>query len=192
MQSQSTNRIYAPILVGIALLIGIFGVRPLYETYLDTETEYARLVNIKSQREATLAELQEMQKNLSQTTTWATELAKRIGKLSKKWDPGDVMAAVMLNDYTKTNAFTTANITIGSIAVDKWVKLPSGISLGSVSFQVTAISLDTMVDYITYLTQSVPYAFTINEVTLPLDSTDTNPSESGVTLALSLGVYYYE
>lgn len=49
-----------------------------------------------------------------------------------------------------------------------------------------------MVDYITYLTQSVPYAFTINEVTLPLDSTDTNPSESGVTLALSLGVYYYE
>lgn len=69
MQSQSTNRIYAPILVGIALLIGIFGVRPLYETYLDTETEYARLVNIKSQREATLAELQEMQKNLSQTTT---------------------------------------------------------------------------------------------------------------------------
>lgn len=51
-----------------------------------------------------------------------------------------------------------------------------------------------VIDYITYLTTSSPYAFTIDSISLPLD---TDPESqyligSKFSLALSLGMYYYE
>ena len=50
-----------------------------------------------------------------------------------------------------------------------------------------------MIAYITYLTQSAPYVFLIDEISLPIDTAASNDAiEGGLTLSLSLGVYYYE
>ncbi len=51
-----------------------------------------------------------------------------------------------------------------------------------------------VIDFITYLTTSSPYAFTIDSISLPLD---TDPdiayfNGSKFSLSLSLGMYYYE
>ena len=67
MQSQqsSTNRIYAPILIGVTLLLGIFVVKPLYETYMNKEVEYAQLKTVKAQKDKTLADLEALQTKFS-------------------------------------------------------------------------------------------------------------------------------
>ena len=67
MQSHqsSTNRIYAPILIGVTLLLGIFVVTPLYETYMNKEVEYAQLKTVKAQKDKTLADLEALQTKFS-------------------------------------------------------------------------------------------------------------------------------
>lgn len=52
-----------------------------------------------------------------------------------------------------------------------------------------------VIDYITYLTTNVPYAFTLDTINLPIDTAPTealNGNSGKLSLTLALGVYYYE
>jgi hypothetical protein len=193
MPSLSTTRIYAPVILGITILLGLFITRPMYETFLSENIQYGSLENKKSEKEKVLADLVKMQKTFSSGSTWTTDLVEKVNKLWKKWDTSEVMSVVMLNQFTMSNAITTPPISIGSISVDRWTKLPSWLSLWSVSFNVTAASLDDMIDFISYLTQSASYVFTIDSISLPIDTVEeTGMSETWLSLSLSLGIYYYE
>lgn len=48
-----------------------------------------------------------------------------------------------------------------------------------------------MVEFITYLTQESPYVFTIDGITLPIDTSVPRDDEP-IGLNLSLGIYYFE
>lgn len=192
MNIHNTQRIYIPILLGITLLFGIFVTRPLYENYMNKEIEYAKIQKSYTEGEQQLKNLQTMQKSFALNSSWSTDIVKKVNKIGKKWDSAEVISAVMLNEFTLTNSFTTARINIGWITVDKWRNLPSGLSSGTVSLSVSSANLDDMVDYITYLTQNAPYIFTIDEIALPVDTGEEQDNQNGVSLSLSLGVYYYE
>lgn len=195
MQTHNHNRIYAPILVGLILLVGIFVTRPLYETYMNRESLYSQIEKQKAEKESVLRDLQTLQKTFVQNvSTGSSETMKKIKKIWKKWDTSDIMSSVMLNEFTRATSFSDARVSIGGISVDQWTRLPSGLSLWSVSFIVSSKNLDDMIAYITYLTQNSDYVFTIDEISLPIDTSVAGwiGEDGSLSLSLSLGIYYYE
>ena len=151
--------------------------------------------SVETNRESKVKMRDELLKIQAEFASGATsDIAKKVEKINKKFEASDIMETIMLNDFTKTGVGTDAKIAIGSISVDKWAKLPSGLSLGHVSFNVSGTDMYDVIDYITYLTTNSSYAFTLDDIILPID---TAPSESltnggKFSLALSLGIYYYE
>lgn len=187
-----SSHFYSPILIGITLLIALFVLQPAYENMMSEEITNSTLSKTKNEKTETLSVLKKMQKELEKTNTWTSLLAEKVKRLDKKWNSADIISAVMLTDYTLSNSFTVPRISIGGISVSEGTKLPSGLSLGNVSVSVSATSLDAMIEFITYLTQKSPYVFTIDSISLPIDTGEPSSSSDGITLSLSLGVYYYE
>ncbi len=189
-QNPQYNRVYARMLIGIALILGIFIMKPLYTDYLNREVKIATIEREKADKKKVLDGLIAMQKTFA--ASGVTDISAKVAKLNQKFDTSNIMSAVMLNDYTRPVVWTPSRIAISSIAIDKWHKLPSGLSLGTVNLSLSAISVDDMIDFITHLTQSSAFAFTIDSISLPIDTTVTTPPSTWVSLALTLGVYYYE
>ena len=97
--NNNTNRIYAPIVFAIALIIALVFLRPAYTNYMDARTEEASSVKIQTEREKTLSSLTDLQASFSATGT--TALTEKVKKLNKKWNEAQVMSEVMLTEYTK-------------------------------------------------------------------------------------------
>lgn len=192
-QHTTFTRIYAPIIIGIAILLWIFVTKPLYESYLVTVVEKNTLKKTLEEKEKVKNTLQDMKQQLERQGTGMTTMTEKVNRLSKKWDSADVMSTVMLNQFTLSNTLTSPRITIGNITTGKGWKLPSGLSLWTVTVDVSANTLTDMIEYITYLTQEAPYVFTIDEISLPLDTgSREDVMKQPITLSLSLGVYHYE
>ncbi len=167
--------------------------KPLYEWYLLSATERMVTENNYEEKAKVLESLTAMKKQLESQWTGTTELTDKVNKLTKKWDSADIMAVVMLNEFTLSNSLTSSRISIGTISTSKGSKLPSGLWLWNVSVSVSARTLDDMITYITYLTQKSPFVFTIDEISLPIDTgASDDTSNDSISLALSLGVYHYE
>lgn len=190
---MTTNRVYAPLLLWITILLGIFLAKPMYETYMSREIEFANLEIKKEEKEAKLKDLEILQKSFAKNSTWTTELIEKVNKIWKVWDTTDIFSAIMLNDFTRASSLAPARVSIGDISVDKWFKLPSWLSLWSVSFSVTANSLDDMIAFITHLTQTSEYTFTIDSIALPIDTGENlSWTQQELSLWLALWIYYYE
>ena len=190
--SHSQNRIYAPILFGVALLIGVVFFKPLYTGYMDNLTETNTLTKNVQEAEQKIAALQKMQEGF-RTGTGQTDLINKVKKIDKKWSEADLFSAVALNRFTQNTGVIPAQIALGTISVDKGKKLSNGLSLWTVNFVVSATSVDAIIDYITYLTTESDFIFTIDSISLPIDTAPTDSSQNGgVTLSLALGVYYFE
>ncbi len=193
MKHLSTNRVYALLLLWITILLGIFLAKPMYETYMSREIEFASLEIKKEEKESKLKDLEILQKSFAKNSTWTTELIEKVNKIWKVWDTTEIFSAIMLNDFTRASSLAPARVSIGDISVDKWSNLPSWLSLWSVNFSVTANSLDDMIDFITHLTQTSEYTFTIDSIALPIDTWEVKTGlQSELSLSLALGIYYYE
>jgi hypothetical protein len=119
-------------------------------------------------------------------TAVSPEKLERIQKLAKKYDNSEIISSIMLNDYTKET------IVISSISVWKWKKLPNGLSLWSVSLTLQGKTIDDIIDFITYITKATPYIFTLDQISLPIDTKPDENVAGSYTLGISLWVYYYE
>jgi hypothetical protein len=188
MVNQS-YRIYAPITFAVALIIGIAFVRPLYTEYMDARTEAATATRLESEKKKDLDALIALQNSFA--SSGSTELVEKVKKLDKKWNEAQIMSAVMLTDYTKGSAYIPAPIEISSIVLDKGKKLPSGLSLGTVTLALTGKSIDDVVSFLTYLTMNSSYVFTLDSISLPL-SVPVQKDVGDIGLGVTLGVYYYE
>ena len=190
--SHSQNRIYAPILFGVALLVWVLFFKPLYTGYMDNLTETNTLTKNVQEAEQKIAALQKMQDGF-RTGTGQTDLINKVKKIDKKWSEADLFSAVALNRFTQNTGVSPAQIALGTISVDKGKKLSNGLSLWTVNFVVSATSVDAIIDYITYLTTESDFIFTIDSISLPIDTAPTDSNQNGgVTLSLALGVYYFE
>lgn len=191
MLSLLNNRPIPPILIGIAIFLWVLFLKPLYETTIEKETTLSTLEKKFTQKEKDYNDILLIKEKWNSGTL--NDISARVKKLGRKFNTSDIMQTVMLNDFTKSSIGNPAHINISSISVDKGRKLPNGLSLGSVNIAIQATSVDDIVSYITYLTTASDFAFTLDNISLPID---TNPGEGDVILwyglTLSLGVYHYE
>lgn len=189
--THPSSRIWAPIFLGIALLVAVIGAKPLYTEYIDKSSTLALMLKESEKVQAEYDALITIKnKSLSGNTD---DLSLRVKKLGKKWNTSDIMEIVMLSDYTRPTVGQWARIKISSIVVDEWTKLPNGLSLGKVNVAISASNLEDIIDYITFLTTSTSYAFTLDKISLPIDTApEENTVVSTYSLGLDLGVYHYE
>ena len=185
------SRVVAPICIWLTLIIAIALLRPLYKDYILTDTT---LISAKKNTMKSMSNLEALMMIKNKNASGSTDdMAIRVKKLSKKYNTSDIIQITMLNDFTRWNIGQGPKIKISSISTDKWVKLPSGLSFGNVSLSIQAMSTDDIISYITYLTTSTDYAFTIDSISLPIDTApENNETIGGYALTLNLGIYYYE
>ena len=184
------NRVYAPIIIGLSIFLIILVLYPIYTTYVDTSIEVSGLEKIKSEKQLKIDEIKAMQAQFA--SSGSSEIKDKVQKYNHSFNTSDIMEAVMVNKYTKSTSLTPASISIGSFSVDKGKKLPNWLSLASVSISVSGDTPDQIIDYITYLTTESAYAFTIDSISLPIDTGSAGQDATTTSLSLSLGVYYYE
>lgn len=186
------NRIIAPIIIAVSLIGAIIFVKPLYADYIIKNAEYLQAQKTLEEKKTKLETLTNLKKSIK-TSSGSVASIDKIKKLEKPWNSSDVIQAVMLNDFTKSKSNNPAAINVASISVNKWEKLPNGLSFGSVSVAIQSASIEDIIEYITYITMSSSYVFTLDNISLPID---TQPDEAvntgGYGLTLKLWVYYFE
>ncbi len=191
MFSLLQNRAIAPILIGMTIIIGVLVLKPLYSEYIEKTTLLSSLENDTSKKQKDYVALLAIKERGNSGST--DDLSLRVKKIWKKWNTSDIMQVVMLNDYTNGGIGNPARISISSISTSEWSRLPSGLSLGNVNIAIQATSIEDIVEYVTYLTTGSEFIFTLDDISLPID---TAPEEgtvaTGYGLSLSLGVYHYE
>lgn len=164
--SRTTNRIYTPIVFALTLVVGIFFVKPLYTEYMDSRTQMASVQLSQKEKQRNLDALIELQQTFA--NSGSTDLSDRVKKINKTWDEAGIMTAIMLNDYTKGSEFAPAPVLVNTISLDTGKKLPSGLSLGTIQLSLTTRSIDDIISYLTYLTTSTSYVFTLDTISLPI------------------------
>lgn len=118
VQKQYHNRVYAPILLGVSILLFIFVLRPLYTDYLSKETQLASVEKTKSEKQASLDKLIAIQKAFA-TGSGSTEIVEKVKKIDQKFDTSNIMSTVMLNDFTRSGVSGRPRVAISTISVDK-------------------------------------------------------------------------
>lgn len=184
------NRVYAPIIIGISILLIVMVMYPMYITYTDTSVVISSLEKSKIEKQKKIDAITAMQRIF--TESGSSDIKSKVQKYNHSYNTSDIMEAVMVNKYTKATELSAPSINVGAVSVDKWKKLPSGLSLANISVVVSADTPDQIIDYITYLTTESRFAFTIDSISLPLDTASLAQDTKSLSLSLSLGVYYYE
>lgn len=94
------NRVLAPILLAISILCVLFITRGFYTDYIEKSTRLNALNNaLESKTEARDA----LMKIQAQFASGAkNDMTKRVEQLDKPFVTSDIMATVMLNDFTKS------------------------------------------------------------------------------------------
>lgn len=100
VQRQYHNRVYAPILLGVSLILFMFVLKPLYTNYLSKETALAIVEKSETEKQASLDKLVALQKAFA-TGSGSTEIVEKVKKIDQKFDTSNIMSTVMLNDYTR-------------------------------------------------------------------------------------------
>lgn len=191
MPITPSPRIYTPIALGLAIILAVVVLRPLYLNSIDHSATLATKKQELNSKETAYNSLLAIKNKTNSGST--DEIKATVKKLGKKFDTSSVMEIVMLNDFTRSTIGQVAPISISSIAVNKGTKLPSGLSLWTTTVSISAKSIDDIIRYITYLTTQTDYVFTIDSISLPIDtSPDDTVATWGYSMGLTLGIYYYE
>jgi hypothetical protein len=178
MHNPLYTKIYTPIALGFTILFVILVSRPVLAEYTARDSEIQSLETELSKKKIELNALSNLQQELINTAS-GSALKKRVDRYGKKFNEADIMETVMiLPEQTRPNPNGTYNLMVKSFSVSKGSKLPSGLSLANVSVAIQAKDITTIIDYITFLTQDAPMAFTIDSISLPLDTNPDGATES--------------
>lgn len=184
------NKVYAPIFLGLALFFITLVLYPAYISYTDKKIQVLALENAKQERQSKIDEIKKIQDLFA--GTGSNDIKAKVQKYNKPFDSSNIMEVVMVNKFTKFTDLSPASVNVGNISVDKWRKLPSGLSMANVSVTISADNPNQIIEYITYLTTESPLAFTIDSINLPLDTSVLPQDNSGLSVSIALWVYYYE
>jgi len=123
MTNQS-HRVLLPIIFGTTIFFILFGLKPLYTNYMDINTQSNSVMLSRDSKQKTLDDLNLVKLSL-ESASGTTEFIEKVKRLSKPWNEANIMASIMLNDFTRSSDIFTAPITISSISLDKGKKLPN-------------------------------------------------------------------
>lgn len=119
LQNNTTkkNRVYAPVILGVSLLLIIFGLYPMYISYVDTNITISSLEKTKAEKQKKIDEITAMQ--LIFTGSGSSEIKSKVQKYNHKYNTSDIMEAIMVNKYTKASELSPSSINIGEISINK-------------------------------------------------------------------------
>lgn len=168
----------------------IFVLYPLYTSYADQSAQITRQTITLEQKEIELKKTSDMQSLFA--GSGSDPLKVQVKKYNHPLSTPDILQAVMINTYTESSTLNAALVEIGGISVSPAKKIPNGLSLSTVTFSATASTVDVIIEYIDYLTQKSGLAFSLDSITLPIDTAVTPQDATPVTLSITLSVYGYE
>lgn len=111
------NRVYAPIIVGMSLLLVVFMLYPLYVEYVDTNSRITILEKSKLEQQKKIDEIKAIQ--VLFTGTGLSDIKSKVQKYSNVFNVSNIMEAVMVNKFTKASELSPSQINIGGISVNK-------------------------------------------------------------------------
>lgn len=187
----SEHRGSAFVIAGIAIMLALFTIRPMYATHTQRSTDRIALEN---QIESLSKEYNSL-KNMSESIkngNIASEVKAKIEKIKNPIKLNELYKTTMLNPLTIAEGINEPAITVSSVSIGEKQKLPNGLSLTSVSISVRGKTQSDIIQYITYLTKDTPYLFALDNISLPLDTRPDGEIEWASSLSFSLGAYSYE
>lgn len=183
------NRVYAPMIMGLSIMLMVFVAKPAYTSYDETTLAIVSAENNEASQQKKLSTLQAQQKKLEDETS---EIAKSVQKISKDFDSAGIIESIMIGRFTTPALSGLASkppITVTDLTIDRGSQEPNGIYRGTVTMTVAAQNPEMIAAYLDYITSNTPYYFALNTVSLPVD-TETQTSEE-VSVPVTLGFYYY-
>ena len=102
MQQNNTtkkNRVYAPIIIGISILLIVMVMYPMYITYTDTSVVISSLEKSKIEKQKKIDAITAMQRIF--TESGSSDIKSKVQKYNHSYNTSDIMEAVMVNKYTK-------------------------------------------------------------------------------------------
>ncbi len=94
------NRVYAPIILGIAICIAIFFTRPAFSGYTESK---ALLATAKSEVEKVQVERDALRANAEKISDPNSDLSKKVAKIARDFNPSEIIEAIMINRFTIKN-----------------------------------------------------------------------------------------
>ena len=167
------NRVYAPMITGLAILVAVLVARPAFTAYSEAQMELL----------ATETTLSEEQSKLSKLEAESAKLADENSELSKNVAKFTVASAV--------SGQTTPSVSVTDVVAQAGNKEPSGIYRGTVSLKVSAKSPELIAAYLDFLTSHPKFAFTLNDISLPINTQNPQTAATETTVDVTLGLYYY-
>ncbi len=183
------NRVYAPIILGIAICIAIFFTRPAFSGYTESK---ALLATAKSEVEKVQVERDALRANAEKISDPNSDLSKKVAKIARDFNPSEIIEAIMINRFTIKNELSPQSwaIVVKDIKLDKGSEEPNGLYRGTVDITISANNATNIVGFLDYLTTLDKFAFSLNDITLPLEiPVNTNAEE--LSVSVQLGLYYY-
>ena len=104
------NRVYAPIVVGITLLLATFLLYPLYMSHADTRITIAGLEKTKAHKQLKIDEVKKMQALFA--GSGSSDLKAKVEKYNHRFNSSDIMETIMVNNYTASTLLSPAQIAI--------------------------------------------------------------------------------
>lgn len=186
--SAKKHRVYAPIITGLAILLAIFLARPAFGAYSDAQTDLASAQKTLETTQAELAKFQSQQAKIAS----GSELSAQINKINKPFSELGIMQAIFLNNFTRPNSLSNSSpVVVTNVSLDAGSELPNGIYFAKANVTIAAGNIQSVVDYLTHLTTNSPYAFTLNDINLPIDTLMQGQNQETITVPVTLGIYYY-
>lgn len=186
------NRVYAPMIVALAILFFIFLARPSFSAYNEAKMQLMTAETTLAEKQSTLEKLE---KNAQLIADSNSDLAKKVQKIAQPFNTSDIIETVLINPHTTFTAASTALkplVNVTNVAIDKGTKQPNGLNYGTVNMTVTSSSVTNIATFLDYLTGQTKYAFYLNDITLPV--TTGMPISHDIeeySVSVALGLYYY-
>lgn len=176
-QNNFKNKnLYAIFILMITIILIFSFSYNIYANYIKLNQE---LSNFKSKKLSLTTELNFLNEKKVQVNN-DKEIKKALSQFA--WDYREDL---ILNQIYKNFDW----IKVGNISLNKWQKLPNGLSMANITINLTAKNLTEFNKYLEYLTwESYNLRFIIKNVSFPFDSQNNNLSFQA---SINLGMYYF-
>ncbi|EKE30134.1 MAG: hypothetical protein ACD_2C00038G0011 [uncultured bacterium (gcode 4)] len=171
------QNMYATLVLLLTLAITFFLTSGLYADYTSSNEEK---VSLNGRIDSLKAELDSLNKKKNQVSN---------DKATK--DAIAQFASVYREDLILNQIYSKFDwILVHDISMDKWQKLPNGLSMASISINVDAKNIAELNKYLNFLTEETSnIRFVVKSLNLPLSTDNVN---TNVSAGLSLWMYYFE
>lgn len=187
ISALTKNRIFAPMILGVFIFVGVLFTRPLYAEYVNSK---ANIMKLESNLKALNEEYDSLLAVKNSTDAGSGDVLTK--KILEKYDRAGIISAVMFNDYTKGDFWGNPKISIGWVSLTDPSRLPNGLSQSTISISIQWRTIDEIVDFITFITTQTEYAFTLDDISLPIDTDPEWDLPDGYSMGLTFWIYTFE